>query len=328
MKLYRVKAWNTHYENNKSREREKCSYVCVPNSQHGLGFIRVMAHKNGASIYGIWCLLLGALSRQGKHRDGWLTDDGHQTGTAWAPSDLAILWRREEAEIEEALNILSSKQVGWIEIVDVLQVSGSEVVVPLNIKGARRVPVECPIGALEEKRSEENRNELSPLPPRGIEREESVAPAGKRNMEKDFDEFWAAYPEHRKTNQYRAQSAWSEVRHLLPTNPELIHALEAFKNSHEWKKENGKMVPGPHTWLLEKRWGDAPAYKKPAGPVLTSAPFIPVVDEDHAIAWFRDEYEGGEIEGIPISEYNQPLRMWHNTAQKAYLDHLKNLQLQ
>ena len=150
----------------------------------------------------------------------------------------------------------------------------------------------------------------------------------RRDFEKEFDEFWDYYPEHRKTNRYRAQSAWSEMRHQLPHHSELMHALKAFKNSHEWKKENGKMVPGPHAWLLEKRWGDAPAYKKPSAPILVSAPCLPVVDEDHAISWFRDEYEGGEIDGIPISEYNRPFRMWHHLAQKAYLDHLKNLQLQ
>lgn len=32
--------------------------------------------------------------------------------------------------------------------------------------------------------------------------------------------------------------------------------LKIFKNSKEWKKENGKYVPMPITWLQQKRWED------------------------------------------------------------------------
>ena len=29
-----------------------------------------------------------------------------------------------------------------------------------------------------------------------------------------------------------------------------------FKKSKEWKKENGKYIPHPTTWLNQKRWED------------------------------------------------------------------------
>jgi hypothetical protein len=163
VKTYRVKDWNENFENNKSRERETCSYVCVPNKQHGLGFARIMAEPDGAAIYGVWQLILGACSQQkkvdGKGREGWLTHDGHQTGTAWAPDDLAVKFRRPESEIVRALEVLSSEKVGWLVFFEVAE--------PLTltqdiITSARPVPAKCPSSAPEEKRIEEKEEKKIP----------------------------------------------------------------------------------------------------------------------------------------------------------------------
>jgi hypothetical protein len=168
MRVFQVIEWDQHFENSKSRERKDCSFVCVPNKQSGLGFSRMMAHKNGAAVYGIWCLLLGALSRQTrankKGREGWLTHDGHSTGTPWTVSDLSLLWRRPEAEIEVALNLLVHPSVGWIQAFDRKVEAGT----------TRLVPVECPHGALEGRNegSEGNINAPSYKPgqrPKGVE---------------------------------------------------------------------------------------------------------------------------------------------------------------
>jgi hypothetical protein len=142
---YQVKNWNTHFENNKSRERDECSFVCVPNQQSGLGFSRIMDEKDGAAIYGVFCMILGACSRQKKPREGWLTQDGHPTGTAWALDDLAIQFRRPEREIRRALDILSSPKVGWLARVEISE-DGQ------LMSGACEVPAECPPTALERKK--------------------------------------------------------------------------------------------------------------------------------------------------------------------------------
>lgn len=164
--VYHIINWNQNYENNKSREREKCSYVCVPNQQDGMGLAHLLSLPDGAMIYGIWCLILGAASRQGKHRDGWLTRDGHQTGTPWTPSALAVLWRRDVADIERALDVLCSEDVGWVEKITSSQRIENE----LETLSAREVPAECPPSAPshvcaraseEEKRIEENIDSLS-----------------------------------------------------------------------------------------------------------------------------------------------------------------------
>ena len=65
--------WNDYFENNKSREINKCSFVCTPNKQDGMGLLRVLNEPDGAAIYGIWGLIIGAASRQSLPRSGHLT---------------------------------------------------------------------------------------------------------------------------------------------------------------------------------------------------------------------------------------------------------------
>ena len=113
--MYRVKDWDKHYENDRSRQRDQCSFVCVPNKQHGSGFIRLMGLPNGMEIYGVFNAILGACSRQRRPRLGYLTDDGTPDSYAWMPKDLSEMWRTPEAVIENALNVLSSDRIGWLE---------------------------------------------------------------------------------------------------------------------------------------------------------------------------------------------------------------------
>lgn len=146
---YQVLGWLDNFENNKSKERDRCSFVCVPNKQHGMGFCRIMAEADGAAIYGIWHCILGACSQQKRPREGWLTSDGrapdgHQTGTSWAPLDLSLKFRRPEAEIKRALDVLCSESIGWVVLHGECPPS------------AHALPAECPPSAQEGKRREEN----------------------------------------------------------------------------------------------------------------------------------------------------------------------------
>jgi hypothetical protein len=141
---YQVLDWDKHFENNKSRERDRCGFVCVPNKQDGMGLTRILAQQDGASIYGVWCLIIGALSRQCRPRGGWLTHDGHPGGTPWAPEDMALRWRRPLKEIERALQVLCSEGVGWMVSTECPS-------------GAREVPGKCP--GTEQNRREEKRRE-------------------------------------------------------------------------------------------------------------------------------------------------------------------------
>lgn len=112
---YQVLGWSIYFENDRSRQRDRCSFVCVPNKQHGVGLAKVLSLPDGAAIYGIWCLILGACSQQKNPRDGWLTHNGLPSGSPWTHADLSLKFRRPESEIERALSVLSSCEIGWLQ---------------------------------------------------------------------------------------------------------------------------------------------------------------------------------------------------------------------
>lgn len=114
--IYFIPEWDKHFETAKSRTFKRCANVCMPNKQDGLGFTRIMSLNDGAAIFGIWCLILQACSRQSAPRQGYLTDTGVSSGCPWTISDLAMRWRRPESEIARAVEVLTSQGIGWLGV--------------------------------------------------------------------------------------------------------------------------------------------------------------------------------------------------------------------
>ena len=76
--------------------------------------------------------------------------------------------------------------------------------------------------------------------------------AQKTEVENGFNEFWLSYP--KKRDKKRAVQAWSKIP--ISEYPAIMAALSAQKESEEWKKDNGKYIPYPSTWLNGERWND------------------------------------------------------------------------
>ncbi len=142
--MYRIKDWQKHFENYKSKERKNCSFICMPNKM-GLGWRRIMSEPDGVNIFGLWCLLLQSCSRQ-KERDGWLTVDGLPDSEPWTAADLAFLWKCEPEQVSRMLEACASPKVGWIEEIQEQY--------PL---GTRSVPVQYP--PTEQERKKERKKE-------------------------------------------------------------------------------------------------------------------------------------------------------------------------
>jgi hypothetical protein len=70
----------------------------------------------------------------------------------------------------------------------------------------------------------------------------------------DFLEFYTAYPKHKARDD--AFKAWNGLNGKRPPLSELLTAIEKQKESEDWKKENGKWIPFPATWLRAGRWDD------------------------------------------------------------------------
>lgn len=73
-------------------------------------------------------------------------------------------------------------------------------------------------------------------------------------QEKQFDKFWQAYP--KKVSKKEAQKSWKKINPSLELFEKILKALEMVKQTEQWKKDNGKFIPYPATWLNKERWTD------------------------------------------------------------------------
>lgn len=137
---------------------------------------------------------------------------------------------------------------------------------------------------------------------------------------KEFDEFWNAYPEHRRTKMVSLQREWVARQFQRPPFSELMAALKNHKDSEDWQKEDGKFIPSALNWISEQMWHEKKpkAKKTNARPSLASARPIPEVDEDAAFEWRKENY--------PLSIENSggkagyPFRAWPEKIRNEFLD--------
>lgn len=101
---------------------------------------------------------------------------------------------------------------------------------------------------------------LSP-PPRDVSRAD----------EDRFSRFWAAYP--RKVGKQAAKKSWSRLHPSEELTQAILQAVEAQKQSRQWKENNGQFIPNPATWLNQGRWED----ELPKGE--SSNPFLDMLEE-------------------------------------------------
>ncbi|OAT81085.1 hypothetical protein [Desulfotomaculum copahuensis] len=78
--------------------------------------------------------------------------------------------------------------------------------------------------------------------------------AKTQKQEELFARFWAAYPKKRSKGQ--AEKAWAKLQPDEQLVETMLAAIERAKKSEEWRKENGRYIPYPATWLNAKGWED------------------------------------------------------------------------
>lgn len=113
MKAFRIKGWNKHYENNRSRELRRPEWFPCSNSFEGRGYMELCDNPAGTSHYGAWVMLLAVASRM-PARGLLVTDSGHPLSI----KDIARMTRGSEAVFLEAMPRLLA--IGWVEEVEVI----------------------------------------------------------------------------------------------------------------------------------------------------------------------------------------------------------------
>lgn len=79
-------------------------------------------------------------------------------------------------------------------------------------------------------------------------------PASAESQVSGFDLFWSAYP--RKRNKGAAWKAWKTIKPGAGLLAEILRALEMARANEDWRREGGRFIPYPASWLNARGWED------------------------------------------------------------------------
>jgi len=91
------------------------------------------------------------------------------------------------------------------------------------------------------------------------EKETDALSFNKCSTSVDFDMFWKAYP--RKVAKKDAARAFAKAKDRPPID-DLIAEVELQCKSEEWRKDGGRYIPHPATWLNRGGWEDEVTVKE------------------------------------------------------------------
>lgn len=69
-----------------------------------------------------------------------------------------------------------------------------------------------------------------------------------------FAQFWTVYP--KKKSKGSAEKAFNRISPDEPLFNRILAAVESWKKSPDWQRENGQFIPYPASWLNAKGWED------------------------------------------------------------------------
>lgn len=85
----------------------------------------------------------------------------------------------------------------------------------------------------------------------------------QREADRLFECFWTAFPKKRSKDE--ARKAWDKRRPTEALLNAIVTAITEQSQSDDWRKENGRYIPYPATWLNRGQWTDSvmPALEAP-----------------------------------------------------------------
>jgi hypothetical protein len=119
---YRIKDWQQHFENNRTRELKELRFVMVPNKHDGDGYTELLDHPNGTAHFGAWCAIVQVASKcepRGTlvRKVGTIPQEGagksQEGATPHDAVSLSRLTRIPRSIFEEVLPRLMN--IGWLE---------------------------------------------------------------------------------------------------------------------------------------------------------------------------------------------------------------------
>ena len=117
-------------------------------------------------------------------------------------------------------------------------------------------------------------------------------------LEERFSRFWEAYP--RKRAKDDAKRRWMSLKPSEALLEVMLAALEEQKNSAEWKKDGGKFIPYPATWLNRGQWNDELTPQGESTSPVVNEPVVP-------------KYSNYDAEEAMKNAINRPLTIKDNS---------------
>lgn len=108
--LYRVRNWDTIFENSRSRAFKKLDWVPIPNKHDGKSYRRLVAMDNGLAMYAAWVLIVQVASKCPQR--GVLADEDGPLDA----SDLSFKTGVSADVFSQAFRVLISPAIGWLAV--------------------------------------------------------------------------------------------------------------------------------------------------------------------------------------------------------------------
>ncbi len=109
--MFRIRDWDEHFENNRTRDLKRLNWVPFPNKHDGDGYTALLDHPEGASHYGCWCAIVQVASKCDPRgtlvRDGARPHDSRSLGRMTKISEKVL-----KAAIERLVH-----EIEWLEII-------------------------------------------------------------------------------------------------------------------------------------------------------------------------------------------------------------------
>lgn len=112
---------------------------------------------------------------------------------------------------------------------------------PRKVTGDKKPPLNPPPSS-----SSSSSSITPPIPPEGVD-----VGGGEKSL---FDEFWCVYP--KRVGKDDARKKFEKRKFTASDMPKLLAAIATQSQSEQWRKDDGKFIPHPATWLHQARWLD------------------------------------------------------------------------
>ena len=220
MKIYKVRNWEDHYENNRTRELRAMSWIPIPNNHDGDGYTQVMAEKNGLELFGAWIVIVQVASKCGNTAGsrGVLV---RGNGTPHDAISISRISRVSENKIQSALDYFSTS-LDWLIISNLEDIPHEDATIPHEDATPSHLTAK-------KERKEWNGTETP-----------------------EFKEFWKAFPIN-KGSRKEALRLWEQLgcQTIAET---VVGAVKAHAGLPDWNKDGGRWVPSGVLFLKDRRW--------------------------------------------------------------------------